>query len=95
MASFTLHNQDVSWDYSYTNSEVAFRLYVNGDLRDRSGWIKLSGDWVPVARAGVNNHDGTRRELKMIARRRFFSLSRFEYRFVYEDKVYKEGAVPH
>src|SRR5262245_59153007 len=81
-----LHGQQitVSWRQSGT-SEFDIKLYVDGELRDSSGWITVNNaDWRTTVRASVLNASGQKKELQFQSR---YLGGGFEDRFLYEGEI--------
>jgi hypothetical protein len=105
MRDFTLHGQKISVSHSNNGYRGAtaynFKLYVDGDLRDESGYLSLRKDWSTFARAGVTDEQGQKRELRLEVRKKKQGLlallspvppyAQPEWRFIYNDREVGSG----
>ncbi len=93
MDSFQLHGQQITFEYSFRGVGVAFKLYVDGDLRDESKFFDLKREWTTYVRAGVINGSGQKKELQIQGRKKpfYLLLGRWEIRRVYDGKVIDEN----
>ena len=86
MKPFSLHNQNIGMSYSTTEGGVKFKLDVDGDLRDQTSTLNLPRSWCTIARAGVFNASGQKRELELQAKKTGLGFS-FEWQFLYDGNI--------
>jgi hypothetical protein len=99
MKSFVLHGHQVTVDIlSRPGPAYSVKLYVDGNLRDESRYLKLPSfrGWGVFARAGVEDDTGQRRELRVEGRQGYcfgvsLLVSKMEYRCIYDGKEVGSG----